>query len=89
MSYNLIKPGRNTFEADYRPAPQNYLQATDLTMNHKENISPAIVDLRAVSFHYTKDVGLSDIDLRVLKGELVVIEGPSGAGKTTLVRLLS
>ncbi len=58
-------------------------------MNHTINISPVIVDLRAVSYHYTKDAGLFDIDLRVLKGELVVIEGPSGAGKTTLVRLLS
>jgi phosphonate transport system ATP-binding protein len=32
---------------------------------------------------------LADINLRIVQGERVAIIGPSGAGKTTLFRLLS
>ncbi len=48
----------------------------------------AIVDLRGISFGYPQGGGLHEIDLRILKGELVGIEGPTGAGKTTLVQML-
>lgn len=43
-----------------------------------------------VSFHYEpnhKDI-LKNINLEVLKGEIVALVGPSGAGKTTLVDLI-
>src|SRR5205823_733453 len=44
-------------------------------------------------FHVTKAYGgdppvLSDVSLRVEKGEFIWLTGPSGAGKTTLLRLL-
>jgi len=58
-------------------------------MNSAAESHPAIVDLRGVSFRYPQGGGLHEIGLRILKAELVGIEGPTGAGKTTLVRLLS
>lgn len=44
-----------------------------------------------VSFHYSDDPALvlQNIDLHVLPGETVALVGETGAGKTTLVKLLS
>ncbi len=42
-----------------------------------------------VSFAYGQEPVLSDIDLTIRRGETVALVGPSGAGKTTLVGLLS
>jgi cell division transport system ATP-binding protein len=48
----------------------------------------AMIELRGVAVSYGARVVLSDVSLSVEKGELVLIEGATGAGKTTLVRLL-
>jgi ATP-binding cassette subfamily B multidrug efflux pump len=49
------------------------------------------VDIEHVSFHYSDDPApiLSDIDLRIHPGETIALVGETGAGKTTLVKLLS
>jgi ATP-binding cassette, subfamily B, multidrug efflux pump len=49
------------------------------------------VDFNEVSFHYADDPSLilRDIDLHILPGETVALVGETGAGKTTLVKLLS
>ncbi|HKZ44436.1 MAG TPA: ABC transporter ATP-binding protein [Anaerolineales bacterium] len=49
------------------------------------------VDFNQVSFHYSDDPALilCDIDLHILPGETVALVGETGAGKTTLVKLLS
>ena len=48
------------------------------------------VEFRQVSFGYLPDqVVLEGIDLEARSGEVVAIVGPTGAGKTTLVNLLS
>ena len=58
-------------------------------MNTAMNSSQTVIDLKGVTFRYSQGEGVCDIDLRIQKGEFAVIEGPTGAGKTTLVRLLS
>ena len=48
----------------------------------------AMIELRGVAVSYGSRAVLQDVTLSVEKGELVLIEGATGAGKTTLVRLL-
>ena len=51
-------------------------------------MSTPIVEFRDVSMHFGEKVALRDIDLAIQKGSYVVILGPSGGGKTTLLNIL-
>ncbi|MCQ0987892.1 ABC transporter ATP-binding protein [Jiella marina] len=48
-----------------------------------------MLDLQRVTKRYGKDTVLDDISLSVDEGETVAIFGPSGAGKTVLLRLIA
>ena len=49
------------------------------------------VELKNISFHYPDDeqLVLEDINLKVNSGDMIALVGHTGAGKTTLVKLLS
>ena len=51
----------------------------------------AIIEFKGVTWRYqeAKEPSLKGIDLRVRSGEVIVVTGPSGAGKTTLCRCLN
>ena len=80
--------GKRIFEIlDTKPAIQNSPGAVSIS-DIKES-----VEYRDVAFGYAADDGekrlvLSGITVRVRKGELIALVGPSGGGKTTFVDLL-
>jgi zinc transport system ATP-binding protein len=47
-----------------------------------------VVEARGLGYRYGADVALAGVDLAVARGERLVILGPNGGGKSTLVRLL-
>ena len=49
-----------------------------------------MIRMENVSFHYeNSERGVSDINLTINEGECTVLTGPSGGGKTTVLRLLN
>src|SRR5438093_10830839 len=48
-----------------------------------------IVEFRDVSFTYGEGIVLDRVSLRIPEGAFVGVVGPSGAGKTTFLKLLS
>ena len=49
-----------------------------------------MLEMKNVSFQYADHgQGLRDINLIIKKGECVVLTGPSGGGKSTLIRLIN
>lgn len=47
-----------------------------------------VVEICGVSFGYTQNLALKDLDLSVEEGDFLALAGPNGAGKTTLVKLM-
>jgi len=52
-------------------------------------VSPALVEIDAVTFGYGRSPVLKGITMRIPRGKIVAIMGGSGCGKTTLLRLVS
>ena len=61
-------------------------------LNQLENISSVYesmknINIENISFSYKNDLVLSNASAVIEKGELVAIAGPSGIGKSTLMKL--
>jgi len=49
-----------------------------------------VLDITGVSYAYSPGVlVLDELNLEVLRGEVVVLEGPNGSGKTTLAKIIA
>ena len=47
-----------------------------------------MVEFKNISFSYTKESGVYDIDLKVQDGEFCFLVGPTGSGKTSLLKMI-
>jgi ATP-binding cassette subfamily B protein len=85
--YNTVQSAgaalRKVFELlDERPSVSEKPGAVDLPMEGS-------IDATHVSFAYVDDVVLYDVTLHIEQGERLALVGPTGAGKSTLAKLLA
>ncbi|CEI84646.1 metal ABC transporter ATP-binding protein [Ehrlichia minasensis] len=53
-----------------------------------KSVNDYIINVKNLSFFYSKKKVIDDISFRVKFGEIITILGPNGGGKTTLIRIL-
>ena len=73
----------------FRSMPGSGFKRIVQPMTHQHPTPHCLIELRAVSKLFGKDVALKDVHLTIHRGEFLTILGPSGCGKTTLLRLLA
>ena len=47
-----------------------------------------MVEFKNISYSYSKESGIYDIDLNVQDGEFCFLVGPTGSGKTSLLKMI-
>src|SRR5690606_39605631 len=58
-------------------------------MNNKSPLdSEALIEVKNLSFKRGERVIYDDVSLKIRRGQITAIMGPSGTGKTTLLRLI-
>jgi len=50
--------------------------------------SKTLIEVKNLSFKYSKDYAIKDISFRVEEGDFFAITGPNGGGKSTLIKLI-
>lgn len=67
----------------------NSQQQTIKTGSRNKSLKDPIIRIQNVSFRRDDKVILDDVSLEIPRGGIVAIMGPSGVGKTTILRLIS
>lgn len=52
-------------------------------------MAEALIELKGVSKAFGKNVVLDAVDLTIYRGEALAIIGPSGTGKSTILRIIA
>jgi ABC-type glutathione transport system ATPase component len=89
----LVKCFRSSIDSPKeQQAAENRLQplarAEVLSMPAVQSTAP-LVELRQVSKRFGSTVVLDHVDLKVYRGEALGLVGPSGTGKSTLLRIIA
>ncbi|MCP8615888.1 ABC transporter ATP-binding protein [Salirhabdus salicampi] len=56
--------------------------------NKKSKMGPPVIQLRNISFGYSENLTLRNINMTIHKGEFIAVVGPNGVGKSTLAKIL-
>lgn len=86
---NTIAASKRVRELTLLPAEDTYSETVQKKVIEQSMECGANIVVRSLKFGYTKEKLIFDsVDLRANIGEIVALVGPSGEGKTTMLRLL-
>lgn len=60
-----------------------------ITVSEADRSAKRVVEMKDVSFAYGDRPIVSNLDLRIMRGDRIAVIGPNGSGKTTLLKLMT